>query len=601
MDYNGQDTVLTFENVEGLSITLEKFDFTDLDNLPSVESWNIIFGNETEGHDSYDVFNNHTDNQQTLWSGNSVTFLNNEDNTLSGTNTDDVINAMDGNDVVSGQFGDDLIRGESGNDTIYGDDPTQVGETYISTHIDVTYVSTTAGYKNSIGAYTIDSDGNILSVDIGIENQKSATSGDTFTMDINSSEVADVGYFILSNGYNNNKEFFDAYDSQDGSYSFVYKAGQEDERAATINDNPDDVSLVFSTNTETIVLNGNAYHSKTSLNHDGEDHVTETDNIDGTTRLGFEDLPNLGDADFTDVVVDVSVSHEEVYIPSDIEGGSDTLLGGEGDDILVGQGGNDTLLGGEGVDNAVFSGNYEDYDIEFNDDNSVTVKDLVEGRDGSDTLSGIEEISFNDTSISVDYDALELIENSAEANTDVGDGSFISVEANSELGLDINADVDVSTNLGSEVEVEVENKGKGQGKEKNNRGHGNNEDGVDNDNPGKGKGGRNADKDTSQPDLDENVANNDSAIDALNDFFGIIEEISDDSQSWLDAIDSNNSMEASSGSVEAGASWLDCLDGTFDDGGAATDIDGDNILEDPAVDLSDANVEIEINPETTII
>tara|TARA_Y100000296_G_scaffold87245_1_gene131080 strand:+ start:89328 stop:93191 length:3864 start_codon:yes stop_codon:yes gene_type:complete len=398
IDYDGQNTVITFEGADGFSIVLENFDFTDLDNLPAVKGWNIIFDGENTGHDAYDVFNNHNAGPSTVWNKNTVTHLNDADNTISGKDgSDDVINAMDGDDVVYGGTGDDVLRGQQGNDVLYGDDPQDTGSSFVTTNIDVTYVSTTAGYQNAIGAYAVDAEGNILSVSIGIENQHSAQPGDTFSIEVSGQGSAGVGYFILSDGYSKNTRFFNKYDSTDGEYAFLYKAGTGDERTANIHDDPNEVSLVFQTKGKTITLDGEAYHSNVGLNSDGFDHVKYTENEDGTTRLGFEDLPNLGDADFTDVVVDVAVHHDTIYTLPEKQGGNDRLVGGAGDDTLAGQGGNDVLEGGAGIDTAVLTGFQGEYDFTFNADGSITVADLIDGRDGTDTFFDIEQIAFRDT------------------------------------------------------------------------------------------------------------------------------------------------------------------------------------------------------------
>lgn len=71
--------------------------------------------------------------------------------------------------------------------------------------------------------------------------------------------------------------------------------------------------------------------------------------------------------------------------------GQDRLLGLEGDDVLTGGRGNDVIDGGEGWDEAVFSGSWADYRI-FEEDGGYRVK----GADGSDLLTGIEQLRFDD-------------------------------------------------------------------------------------------------------------------------------------------------------------------------------------------------------------
>ncbi len=74
--------------------------------------------------------------------------------------------------------------------------------------------------------------------------------------------------------------------------------------------------------------------------------------------------------------------------------GDDTLSGLAGDDILQGNGGDDLLDGGEGTDVAIFSGLLADYVVV----SGATVV-TVSGPDGTDTLTGIEVLRFDDQDI----------------------------------------------------------------------------------------------------------------------------------------------------------------------------------------------------------
>jgi Ca2+-binding RTX toxin-like protein len=77
--------------------------------------------------------------------------------------------------------------------------------------------------------------------------------------------------------------------------------------------------------------------------------------------------------------------------------GADRIEGGAGDDTLAGGGGDDTLAGGPGADMAVFSGPVEAYGFSRGPAGELIVRDTVPGRDGTDTLSGIEYASFGGT------------------------------------------------------------------------------------------------------------------------------------------------------------------------------------------------------------
>src|SRR5690606_29298364 len=83
---------------------------------------------------------------------------------------------------------------------------------------------------------------------------------------------------------------------------------------------------------------------------------------------------------------------------------ADTILGGAGNDLLEGGAGNDSLYGGDGNDTAYFAGELEDYSI-VTTGGTLTVTDDeagIDGDDGTDTIAGIEVLSFkNDQTVSV--------------------------------------------------------------------------------------------------------------------------------------------------------------------------------------------------------
>ena len=74
---------------------------------------------------------------------------------------------------------------------------------------------------------------------------------------------------------------------------------------------------------------------------------------------------------------------------------SNRLQGLNGNDSLTGNGGDDTLEGGSGQDRAVYSGQRSDYQITLADgiENTWLITD-TKGREGTDTLTGIETLEF---------------------------------------------------------------------------------------------------------------------------------------------------------------------------------------------------------------
>lgn len=76
-----------------------------------------------------------------------------------------------------------------------------------------------------------------------------------------------------------------------------------------------------------------------------------------------------------------------------------SLLGSNNTDVQVNELDNN-ITGNNGINTVVFLGNYSDYTIE-NINNIVVVSDNTPDRDGSNTLSQIEKIKFNDQTINL--------------------------------------------------------------------------------------------------------------------------------------------------------------------------------------------------------
>ncbi|HYX15859.1 MAG TPA: hypothetical protein VE944_16130 [Nostoc sp.] len=120
----GNNLEVTFENVANSKVTLQNFLLENLDNLPAISSrptlGNILFDGQTSTTDSFDVINANS-TQTSIFNKNTVTFLNDLNNNITGfDNSNDVINGQGGNDKINGLSGDDLLRGGLGNDTLLG-------------------------------------------------------------------------------------------------------------------------------------------------------------------------------------------------------------------------------------------------------------------------------------------------------------------------------------------------------------------------------------------------------------------------------------------------------------------------------------------------
>ena len=78
--------------------------------------------------------------------------------------------------------------------------------------------------------------------------------------------------------------------------------------------------------------------------------------------------------------------------------GKDTITAGYGNDTLTGGTGNDTINGGDGLDTAIYSGKRATYTV-VSTNGTLTVSG---GTDGSDTLTHVERLKFEDITLAFD-------------------------------------------------------------------------------------------------------------------------------------------------------------------------------------------------------
>jgi hypothetical protein len=123
---SGKDLIISFDGVKDTQAILKDFALEHLDNLSkstgtTIDLGNILFDGQTQFQDSFDAFNA-DDVRQVVFNRNTVTFLNDLDNTVFGFDgSDDVINAQGGNDSFYGLSGNDVLRGGGGSDRLFAD------------------------------------------------------------------------------------------------------------------------------------------------------------------------------------------------------------------------------------------------------------------------------------------------------------------------------------------------------------------------------------------------------------------------------------------------------------------------------------------------
>lgn len=369
---------------------------------------------------------------------------------ISGRGGDDTIYARNGHDEAWGGTGDDILYGGSGNDLIYGGGgPTEIDMTPLSIAENysgrVIFEGESAGYRNSLGSYKIDADGNLTDVTMHFANASLQGSGGSLiggvSEDALSMNAGDkLGFFIISNGYSYNGGY-PGVDFSSGSMEFRNSDGTT---ATTSSINPE-LWFVHGDGSEQELIK-HKYHSSAgvedtdyNLNADGILHIKGILNTNkGTVSLGFEDLYNGGDLDFDDTVftIDIGTSNARDLAPVStpregvVNSDDDILHGGNGNDELYGKAGDDIHYGENG-DDEVYAGSGDD--IAYGGSGNDILKggggnDALYGDNGSDTLYG----GFGDDTLEGGSSDDTLYGNDGNDTLDGGSGADIFYAGNGE-------------------------------------------------------------------------------------------------------------------------------------------------------------------------
>ncbi len=321
-----------------------------------------------------------------------------------GTSGTDFFMLGNGNDLPSGLAGDDYIFGGSGNDWIQGGDGSDYvdggeggdGVSYLGSNVGVTVNLQTGVVSGG------DATGDIL---VSIENAAGSNIVDT----------------IIGSSGNNVIEGWDGADILDGaggtdivSYWNSNAAVQVNLSLSTAQSGGHAAGDILS-NFEN--LTGSSFND--TLTGDSNDNLIEglggADTINGGAGIDTVTYWNSNAAVFVQLgAATQSGGHAEGDVLSSIENldgsdgygdiligdsGDNRLRGFGGDDIFFGRNGNDTIEGGIGNDIALLTGNRSAYTLTWDAGNS---RYNVVGTDGSDTVSGVEFLVFDDDVLTLD-------------------------------------------------------------------------------------------------------------------------------------------------------------------------------------------------------
>jgi len=279
---------------------------------------------------------------------------------------------------------------------------------------DLTYVSESAGYNNVVGYYELDGDGNPTGAAVVIDNQNGMDSGEHLA---DLSETGDYGFFIIANG-----------------------ANEVDENSVITFDTTGD--------TPVLLINGSeashpVYHDTPEWNPDGMDHFVFTEDPNGGMTIGIEDLPNLGDNDFNDVVLhsDVVLADKVVAVVDEnadqdlhfrnVEHHSDTENSTDYDDYIETElttgDGNDTIIVEDDVGSTNDASNGGDRTISTGaGDDTVSVGGDVQHGATIDTGDGNDTVTLGDTGY-LDLDSGASVQDGGTIDTGAGDDT-VSIE-----------------------------------------------------------------------------------------------------------------------------------------------------------------------------
>ncbi|MDZ4108396.1 MAG: calcium-binding protein [Brevundimonas sp.] len=265
-----------------------------------------------------------------------------QDNQIVGGSGNDLLIGMGGDDRLEGGDGDDTFRGSLGNDQFIGGGGTDtVDYSTAAARVVVSIANSRASDDGDGGSDTF----------VGVENATGSAFNDVL--------LGDAGANVLRGGAGS-----DTLAGLAGNDVLIGGSGAPNQMQGGLGDD----RYVMTAAGDTLI----------EFAGEGVDTV-ETTLSAYALRDHFENLTYTGAGAFSGTG----------------NAANNVLTGGGGADTFTGRQGDDVIHGGAGVDTVVMAGVRADYTIQAGAD-SITIGDSVVGRDGIDTLYGIERIRFSD-------------------------------------------------------------------------------------------------------------------------------------------------------------------------------------------------------------
>lgn len=274
----------------------------------------------------------------------------------------------DGTDKLHGGRGDDVLLGGDNQETLPTPENGMYDISEFNGTFDVELLGSDAGFNNSLGFYTADSNGDVVNVGILWSDVKNVESSSTsISKEMMGGEACKLGFFIVPDGADK--------DIVDGVVELT------------------DFDLNLQTLNEVAFELGLPIHAQVSPNGEGTSLFQWNDNTDLSGN----------DNDFNDVEHNVTTVAEPELLKGGrgddwLDGGAgvDVLKGGKGDDVIIGGSGADEVRGGKGNDTIAYDADDtlirggKGFDVLVANDKDGPID--IDMSKGGDNIKGIEAV-----------------------------------------------------------------------------------------------------------------------------------------------------------------------------------------------------------------
>ena len=221
---------------------------------------------------------------------------------------------------------------------VFEDMVADANDVYVNYQSDarVTFQGEIAGYRNSVGGYQVDGDGNIVGVQLlwGDASDNKLETGQSTAVYEGIDKGNQLGFFVIQNGFGKLPDC--SYEGDGNSFpdsgqwvfvraDFDANSHSPEDYRYNVNEDTGAPKLVFVEEDGTVhSINTNVYHSthQDALNPEGnvddrEHFVAGVDAENGILNFGFEDLYGGGDEDFNDGMFSVEIDVRDlVQVPN---------------------------------------------------------------------------------------------------------------------------------------------------------------------------------------------------------------------------------------------------------------------------------------------